>query len=45
MLAPVEALIAVVLAQAERPMPHGGEGVNIIKSISTKQRPRRPGEA
>ncbi len=41
----VEALIAAALAQADRPMPDGGTGMSIIKSISTKQRPRRPGEA
>ncbi|MES2045314.1 MAG: hypothetical protein V4475_15685 [Pseudomonadota bacterium] len=40
----VEALIAAALAQAERPMPTGTAGVSIIKSISTKQRPRRPGD-
>ena len=41
----VEALIAAALARADRPMPDGETGVSIIKSISTKQRPRRPGEA
>ena len=41
----VEALIAAALAQADRPMPDGETGMSIIKSTSTKQRPRRPGEA
>ena len=41
----VEALIAAALAQGERPMPDGVTGASIIKSISTKQRPRRPGQA
>ena len=40
----VEALIAAALGQAERPMPEG-EPMSIIKSVSAKQRPRRPGEA
>jgi hypothetical protein len=41
----VEALIAAALAQADRHMRDDTTGVSIIKSISTKQRPRRPGEA
>lgn len=40
----IEALIATALAHAALPMPTGTAGVSIIKSISTKQRPRRPGD-
>lgn len=39
----IEALVAAALAQAPHPMPVG-TGASIIKSISTKQRPRRPGD-
>lgn len=39
----VEALIAAAAAQAKLPMPADGEGRLIIKSVSAKQRPRRPG--
>ncbi|HEX2815819.1 MAG TPA: hypothetical protein VHN39_05475 [Phenylobacterium sp.] len=39
----VEALIAAAAAQAKLPMPTEGEGRLIIKSVSAKQRPRRPG--
>ncbi len=42
----VEALIVAALEYAIRPMPEAGPGHVIIKSISAKQRPRRPkGEA
>jgi len=41
----VEALISAALARADPPMPAGEAGTSIIKSISAKQRPRRPGEA
>jgi len=38
----VGALIDAALAIATPPLPSGGEGPLIIKSISAKQRPRRP---
>ena len=41
----VEALIAAAAAQAKVPMPADGEGRLIIKSVSAKQRPRRPNPA
>ena len=41
----VEALIAAAAAQAKRPLPADGEGQLIIKSVSAKQRPRRPSPA
>lgn len=41
----VEALIAAALAQGERPMPDSGTIISIIKSVSARQRPRRPGAA
>jgi hypothetical protein len=37
----VEALIAAAVAQAKTPLPAGGRGKLIIRSISEKQRPRR----
>ncbi len=37
----VEALIAAALSQAKTPMPPGGKGKLIIRSISEKRRPRR----
>jgi hypothetical protein len=40
--AAVEALIAAALAQAKTPLPKSGRGHTVIKSISAKQRPRRP---
>jgi hypothetical protein len=40
----VEALLRAALKQAKTPMPKTGKGVTIIKSISAKQRPRRPAE-
>lgn len=41
----VEALIAAALTQGERPMPDRGMITSIVKSVSAKQRPRRPGAA
>lgn len=41
----IEALIAAALAQGERPMPDSGAVTSIIKSVSARQRSRRPGEA
>lgn len=38
---PVERLLRAALAQAKTPMPASGRGRTIVKSISTKQRPRR----
>ena len=40
----VEALIALALKRAKTPMPARGAHQLIIKSISVKQRPRRPKE-
>jgi hypothetical protein len=37
----VEALLAAAIKQAKTPLPSGGRGCTIIKSISKKQRPRR----
>jgi uncharacterized protein DUF1801 len=37
----VEALIAAAISQAPAPLPAGGKGKLIIRSISAKQRPRR----
>ena len=39
----VRALIDAAVIGADRPFPRRGEGSLIIKSISAKQRPRRPG--
>ena len=41
----VEALIAAALQRAKAPMPPEGKHQLIIKSISAKQRPRRPLDA
>ena len=38
----VEALLAAAVAQAKVPLPTAGRGYTMIKSISAKQRPRRP---
>jgi hypothetical protein len=38
----VAALLASALAEAPQPMPESGAGHTIVKSISAKQRPRRP---
>jgi len=37
----VEALVAVAIARAESPLPKTGRGKLIIRSVSSKQRPRR----
>ncbi len=37
----IEALIAAAIAQGDEPLPTGGSGQLMIKSISAKQRPRR----
>jgi hypothetical protein len=39
--AEVEALIAAAVARAKTPLPAGGRGRLIIRSVSVKQRPRR----
>ena len=39
---PVESLIRAAIAQAKTPLPATGKGHTIIKSVSAKQRPRRP---
>jgi hypothetical protein len=40
----VEALIAVALERAKKPMdPNAPPGRLVIRSVSAKQRPRRPG--
>jgi hypothetical protein len=38
----VDALIAAALGAAEQPIDPAGEGALIVKSVSAKQRPRRP---
>jgi hypothetical protein len=38
----VEALIAAAIEQARVPLPNAGPGPTMIKSVSAKQRPRRP---
>jgi Domain of unknown function (DU1801) len=38
----VEALICAAIAEAKTPLPALGRGSTVIKSISAKQRPRRP---
>ena len=37
----VEALLAAAIAQSKTPLPANGRGTLIIRSVSTKQRPRR----
>lgn len=37
----VKALLAAAVAQSKTPLPMGGEGKLIIRSVSKKQRPRR----
>lgn len=37
----VEELIAAAIRQAQKPLPESGRGKLVIRSISTKQRPRR----
>ena len=39
----VRALLKAAVAQSDVPMPSGGRGTIIIKSVSAKQRPRRVG--
>jgi len=39
----VEALLAAAVRQAPRPLPSGGRGTVVIRSVSAKQRPRRAG--
>jgi hypothetical protein len=39
--APVESLLKAAIARAKTPLPPGGKGGTLIKSISAKQRPRR----
>jgi Domain of unknown function (DU1801) len=39
---PVEGLIAAAIANATTPLPTGKPGYLMIKSVSSKQRPRRP---
>jgi hypothetical protein len=41
--APVKALLSAAAARAKTPLPRAGHGTLIIKSISSKQRPRRKG--
>ena len=38
----VDALLRAAIAHAKVPLPAAGRGTLVIKSISTKQRPRRP---
>ena len=38
----VEALLVAALSQGECPMPETGVGASVIKSVSVRQRPRRP---
>lgn len=38
----VEALLRAAIAQAKTPLPAIGRGYTVIKSVSAKQRPRRP---
>jgi len=40
----VEALLAAAAAQAKSPLPATGRGYLTIKSVSARQRPRRPAE-
>ncbi len=38
----VEGLLRAAITQAKLPLPPTGRGYTVIKSISAKQRPRRP---
>jgi hypothetical protein len=38
----VQGLIAAAVRKAEPPLPSRGRGYTIVKSISARQRPRRP---
>jgi hypothetical protein len=42
---PVRALIGQALTKADRPFRSGARGRIVIKSVSAKQRPRRPAGA
>jgi len=39
---PVAALLRAAVAQARTPLPETGRGYTVVKSVSAKQRPRRP---
>jgi len=39
----VEALLVAATKHAKPPLPEKGRGYTVVKSISSKQRPRRPG--
>lgn len=39
---PVAALVRAAVAQARTPLPETGRGYTVVKSVSAKQRPRRP---
>lgn len=39
---PVKALMAAAIKESRQPLPKSGKGYTIVKSISAKQRPRRP---
>ena len=39
---PVKALMDAAIKESRQPLPKSGKGYTIVKSISAKQRPRRP---
>ena len=39
---PVKALLAAAIKESRQPLPQTGTGYTVVKSISAKQRPRRP---
>lgn len=39
----VEALLRAAIAQARTPLPANGKGRTVVRPVSAKQRPRRPG--
>jgi hypothetical protein len=39
---PVKALLAAAIKESRQPLPKTGKGYTVVKSISAKQRPRRP---
>jgi len=39
---PVKALLAAAIKESRQPLPQTGKGYTVVKSISAKQRPRRP---
>ncbi len=41
----VDALLRAAARDAEPPLPKTGRGYTVIKAVSTKQRPRRPGSS